>query len=245
VRALVLKVVREDSTSYDGFKWPESGPVTAETWNPKDACGDGLHGWLGGEGMYRHEYMTGKWIVFAVDQADLVKLDGGDKVKARTGEVVYHGDKPGAVAFLKEHGAITKDSNPGWCCFTDTQLRELAHRAANRAVKKHAPKRLRARGREDLAMKLEALPDIVDRATALQARDAAASAASDAAYAAYAAAAASDAYAASDAAASAASDAAASAAYAAYAADAAAAYARAKEREAQRQDRLQLLGVTQ
>jgi hypothetical protein len=58
-RLLILKVVRDDSTSHGGFKWPESGPVTAEKWTPENACGDGLHGWLNGEGDYRHDFMVG------------------------------------------------------------------------------------------------------------------------------------------------------------------------------------------
>ncbi len=248
---LILKVVREDMTSHDGFVWPKEGVVRPTTWDQNAACGNGLHGWLAGEGTYRHSFMDGTWIVFRANKSDVVSLDGGDKVKAREGVVLYCGDKLGAIEFLKGAGVLTKGSNPGWCCFTDTQLRELAYRAANRAVKTHAPKALRARKQEALALRMEAIPDIVDRATAVAARDearsvryaaayAAADADADAAYA-YAdasasAAAAADAYAyASAAAAAAAADAAYAAAYAA--AD------RKAEREAQRLDRVALLGL--
>jgi hypothetical protein len=266
MKVLILKVVREDSTSHSGFVWPTSGSVVPDKWDPSTECGNGLHGWLNGEGNYRHEFMAGKWVVFEAESEDVVSLS--DKVKARVGTVVYHGDKVGAIAFLKASGVLNTNSNPGWCCFTDAQLRELAYRSANRAVKTHAPKALRARGREDLAVSLESLPDIVDHATAVGARKAAARCAADAADAAdaayYAAAAdaASAAYAASSAyyaadAADAAADAADAAYYAADAADAAAdaAYyaaaadaetrkiARAAENEACRLDKLQLLGL--
>ncbi len=30
---LILKVVREDMTSHDGFKWPESGPAEPVKWD--------------------------------------------------------------------------------------------------------------------------------------------------------------------------------------------------------------------
>jgi hypothetical protein len=239
---LILKVVRTDNTSHNGFTWPTSGPVVPEVWSPRAECGNGLHGWLRGEGSYRHSFMAGNWIVFRCKAEDVVSLDGGEKVKAKEGEVVYHGTREGAVAYLKEHGALTDKSDPGWCCFTETQLRELAYRSANRALRKHAPAALRAVGQEALALRMEAIPQVVDRDSAKVAQtegyavrdemwrirstkyDADAAAAAAAAYAAYAAAAdaAAAAYAAADAAADAAAADAAAAAYAAYAADAAA-----------------------
>jgi len=282
---LILKVVRDDMTSHAGFVWPASGPVAPATWDPTPRCGNGLHGWLGGEGKFRHSFMDGKWIVFRAEE--VVVLDDGDKCKTGPAEVLFVGTRADAVKYLIDNGALTAESDPGWCCFTNTQLCELAYRSANRALHTHAPRALRAAKQEGLAVRMEAISPITDRQTAVEARreanevryaaadaaayaaaadaaaDAAAAdaaaAAADAAYAvayavAYAAVAyaadAADADAAAAAAAAAAADAyaAAAAADAAYAAaaDAAAAAAAAAckaEGEAQRQDRLELLGL--
>lgn len=239
---LILKVVREDMTSHEGFKWPESGRVVPENWDPAPECGNGLHGWLNGEGGYRHLFMDGKWIIFEAKPEDVVSLDGGEKVKAKEGNVVYAGNKAGAITCLKLAGALSERSNPGWCCFSNDQLRKLAFRAANRA-KRSAIKALRATQRQALlehAASIEALPDITEANSATAAssalRNAANAAANAAAYAATAAANAADAaysaFSANYAAANAAANAATAAAYAAYDA----------EHEEQRLDKLELLG---
>lgn len=48
--ALVLRVCNADMTSHGGFRWPADGYVEAYDWKPKAECGNGLHGWLWGEG---------------------------------------------------------------------------------------------------------------------------------------------------------------------------------------------------
>jgi hypothetical protein len=241
VKQLILKVVREDMTSHNGFRWPGVGEtVRPELWDPTLECGNGLHGWLRGEGSYRHEFMDGRWIVFTAEE--VVSLDGGDKCKAASGEVVLVGTRAEAVAYLIERGALTAESNPGWCCFSPDQLRDLAYRAANRSIHVYAPAAMRLIGHEDLALQLEAVPPITGQFSA-EAADAAAARAAEAADAAAARAA----DAAARAAAWAADAAAEAAAEAAEAADAAAARAAdaaawAAEKEEQRLDRLELLG---
>jgi hypothetical protein len=223
-KKLILKVVHEDMTSHDGFQWPESGPVKPVKWDPMPECGNGLHGWLNGEGNFRHSFMEGKWIVF--EATEVVSLDGGEKVKASDGEVVFCGARIDAVRLLIERGALTKHSDPGWCCFGTTQMRELAFRAANRA-KRYVAKILRATKSARLikhAEKIEATRDAVDASTAEDARRALSNAASAASCAAY--------------------NAAYNATSAAYNAASCAAFAAscAAEREEQRLDKLELLG---
>ena len=229
---LVLKLVDKNLKSYGGFQWPESGPVKCADWSPRAECGNGLHGWANGCGSYRHSFNEGHWLAVEVEDSSVVDLNG--KVKFPAGNVVFSGNKTDAVAYLIDKGALNSTSNPAYACFTKTQLVELAMRSADRAVRQHAPRRLRARGLIEAAERLERLPKIVDRKTALNGRVAAYADAYAAAYAAEAAADAA-AYAAAAYAAEAAADADAyAAAYAAEAADAAdaAAYAAAYAAEA-------------
>ena len=102
--AYVLRTCAVDLISYNGFQWPESGYVEAPDWNPAPECGNGLHGFLWGEGNggladWSHD---AKWLVVKVigDYVDL-----GGKVKFRAGEVVYCGDRIGATAKIVELGA--------------------------------------------------------------------------------------------------------------------------------------------
>lgn len=215
---LVLKLTDKDRKAYGGFQWPDSGPVECPDWDPKPACGGGLHGWGRGEGNYCHSPNDGTWLV--VDVHDELVIGLGDKIKFPRGTVVHCGTRVSAVKYLIDNGALTAASNPAWACLTPAQCVEVAMRAADRTVRKHAPKRLRARGLVEAAERLEALPQIKDLESALKAKSA-----SDAAYAASAA------------------DAAASAADAADAAASAASAADAAEREAQRLDKIELLGL--
>ena len=212
---LILKLTNHKRQSHGGFQWPEAGPVECDDWDPTPKCGGGLHGWANGEGAYRHDFNDGQWLVVNVADALVVSVDGGDKVKFPGGEVVYCGTREGAVEILTASGSLSSGSDPAWACLTPDQCREVAFRAADRAIHVYAPHRLRVRGDETGALTLEALPQIVDIATALQAKDAAA----DASYAASASA--SSAADAADYAAAAAAD----ASYATYATSAAASYA--------------------
>ena len=49
-RAIMMKSINSDMTSYGGFKYPKSGVVKCEKWEATKNCGNGLHAFLNGEG---------------------------------------------------------------------------------------------------------------------------------------------------------------------------------------------------
>ena len=108
--AYVLRSDSPSGVSYGGFQWPESGPVEAPDWNDRAECGGGLHGLLWGCGnaeLLRDPRDTDtRWRVVKVLAADVVDLCG--KVKFPRGEVVYFGDRDGALALLDKKGAAEK-----------------------------------------------------------------------------------------------------------------------------------------
>ena len=74
----------------NGFTWPESGPVECADWDPKPACGNGLHGLLWAQGNFgmlsqKHD---AKFLAVEVMASDIVSLDNGEKVKFPRGNVV-------------------------------------------------------------------------------------------------------------------------------------------------------------
>ena len=104
---LVLRCCRADMTSHGDFRWPESGPVEATDWSPVAECGQGLHGWLWGEGDVTaagdvHGLPDARWLVVRVLLADIVDLGG--KVKYPRGEVVLCGTAAEATEYILAHG---------------------------------------------------------------------------------------------------------------------------------------------
>ena len=89
-------------TSRGGFRWPESGPVSAPDWDPEPRCGGGLHGllWGCGDGVLLDWSPDAKWLV--VEVADRI-VDLGGKVKFPRGCVVYCGDRKSATDYLLAH----------------------------------------------------------------------------------------------------------------------------------------------
>ena len=112
-KVLVLRTSSKDRTSYGGFQWPESGPVSCSDWNPDPVCGGGLHGLLWGEGDWGLLDTTPSavWQVVSVDPGKIVDI--GNKVKFPTGEVVYSGSMGAAVATVlcNPRGNATKVSS--------------------------------------------------------------------------------------------------------------------------------------
>ena len=100
----ILKSVNADLTSYNNFQWKESGIVTCPDWNPEPECGNGLHGFLMGEGSgeLANWKEDAKWLVLEVDKASVVDLI--DKVKFPSCEVVFCGDRKGATDFIISKG---------------------------------------------------------------------------------------------------------------------------------------------
>ena len=99
-KVLVMRTCRADMSSYNGFVWPESGPVSAPDWEPTEQCGNGLHGCLWGEGDSHLLNWDGdaKWLIVEVDTESIIDLSG--KVKFPSGNVVHCGDRVSATNFL-------------------------------------------------------------------------------------------------------------------------------------------------
>jgi hypothetical protein len=99
----VLRVCDADMTSRNDFRWPEAGMVECPDWDAKAECGNGLHGWMHGEGDHAVGNINpdSKWLVVKVLRSDVVDLVG--KVKFPRCEVVYCGDKHGAGEYLRKY----------------------------------------------------------------------------------------------------------------------------------------------
>ena len=103
---LVLRICQPDGSSRNGFIWPTSGLVTCPDWKDTTECGNGLHGWLRGEGdpsaangkLFTNPYSL--WLVILVPA--YVELDG--KVKFPQGEVVCSGDRLTVTDYLRANG---------------------------------------------------------------------------------------------------------------------------------------------
>ena len=102
--SLVLRVCREDFTSYGGFVWPSAvgTVVEAPDWLQNESCGNGLHGWLYGEGdvscVGHWERPEAKWLVLEVQSNTIISLGG--KVKFPRATVVHVGDRLSASEFI-------------------------------------------------------------------------------------------------------------------------------------------------
>jgi len=103
----IMRCCSPQMEGHGGFKWPGSGAVSCPDWNERAECGNGLHGWLMGEGdigVSDHATSDGaKWLVCAVWSADVVDL--GQKVKFPRAWVVFCGDKHAASAEIRRLGA--------------------------------------------------------------------------------------------------------------------------------------------
>ena len=123
---MILRCVRSDMTSTNGFRWPRPdedlghgpGVAVSPEWSPIAECGHGLHGWLGGAGdpsiSSCVDDPSAVWLVVEVEEADIVRLEG--KVKYPRGRVVFAGDRHGATQHLHAHG----QADPGcmWIALT-------------------------------------------------------------------------------------------------------------------------------
>jgi hypothetical protein len=106
-KRLILRTVDKDRKSYGGFVWPELGYVEATDWQPTESCGNGLHGFLWGEGdgSLADWSESAKWIV-----AEIIgeHIDLGGKVKFRAATVLFCGERIAATDFLAKSGAAEK-----------------------------------------------------------------------------------------------------------------------------------------
>ena len=107
-KSLVLRVCGANGESHGAFRWPlEVGAVVkAPDWNKRQECGNGLHGWLYGQGDHsvagdRCVTPGAQWLVLEVDSASIVELGG--KVKFPECIVRFVGDVKSATDYLLEH----------------------------------------------------------------------------------------------------------------------------------------------
>jgi hypothetical protein len=98
----VLRGCDPDLKSKNGFQWPASGRVAAPDWDPEPKCGNGLHGFLRGEGdaSLAPSDDSARWLVVRVRESECVDLIG--KVKFPKGDVVFCGARSDAVAFIQK-----------------------------------------------------------------------------------------------------------------------------------------------
>src|ERR1022692_4407475 len=98
---LILRTSSADRTSHGGFKWPAKGPVSCDDWAPEPECGNGLHGFLKGEGdgSLANWADDATWQVISVREDTIVKIDS-TKVKFPRGIVVHSGSKAVALAMM-------------------------------------------------------------------------------------------------------------------------------------------------
>ena len=99
---LLIRSVKEDMTSTNGFVWPKSGTVACPDWKDNLECGNGLHGLLPGQNDPSTWYSDGPILVLEVDVSSIKDLDG--ECKFPECEVVYCGDMKGACAFAETRG---------------------------------------------------------------------------------------------------------------------------------------------
>ena len=97
--SLVLRACRADLTSRNGFSW-KNKHVKAPDWSPTPECGQGLHGWLNGQGdpdAWKHQD-DDKWLILAVKTSTVVDLRG--KVKFPNARKLYVGSKVETASLL-------------------------------------------------------------------------------------------------------------------------------------------------
>src|SRR6202142_2924205 len=99
-RVFVLRTCGANMTSKNGFKWPEKGAVECHDWLPEPKCGNGLHGFLWGEGDGELAKWSAdaKWLVVSVWEKDIVHIDR--KVKFPRGNVVFCGGRKSATDYI-------------------------------------------------------------------------------------------------------------------------------------------------
>ena len=102
---LILRYSDSEGRSYGRFQHPMQigETVTAGDWNNKPVCGGGIHGWPWGIGLGdgKEPDWSALWQVYGVKPEDIVaEVDGGPKIKFRTGILRYKGDWHNASLFI-------------------------------------------------------------------------------------------------------------------------------------------------
>ena len=105
---LIMRSCGPDLRSYNDFQWPEAGPVSAPDWQATEECGNGLHGFLWGQGdeSLANQATDAKWLVVEADGSNVIDLGG--QVKFSSGTVVFCGEAKGAAAYIQSNGGAGK-----------------------------------------------------------------------------------------------------------------------------------------
>ena len=113
--SLLLRTCGAGFTAHGGFVWSSTVGATVRPvrWDPAAVCGDGLHGFLHGEGSgdFADWSESAEWLVIETPTADIVHLDG--KVKCPVTTVAHVGQ--GATAFDRRLDAIAFLVSRGQC----------------------------------------------------------------------------------------------------------------------------------
>jgi len=100
-KALILRSCHAGFKAHGGFQWPSQvgAVVTPERWDSSAECGNGLHGFLKGEGCgsLADWSETAEWLVIEADAASVVSLNG-EKVKVPRCTIAHVGQGDSAVA---------------------------------------------------------------------------------------------------------------------------------------------------
>jgi hypothetical protein len=113
MKSLVLRVCKSEGRSSHGFVWPLTvgAVVMAPDWRDTKECGNGLHGWLYGQGDHScssHWAEPGAvWLVLEVESASMIDLGG--KVKFPECVVRFAGDMKSVADYLWEHEPRSRD----------------------------------------------------------------------------------------------------------------------------------------
>ena len=101
----ILRTMDKDGRSHGGFQWnlEIGGETVAPDWSPRAECGNGLHGFLNGQG----DGSLANWesdAIWAVVSTTGEVVDLGGKVKFERGTTEFVGDLAGAAKFLSDLG---------------------------------------------------------------------------------------------------------------------------------------------
>ncbi len=96
---LILRTCDANMQSHGGFQWPRSGLVAAPDWDQAPECGNGLHGFLRGEGDGDLADWSSDAVWLVAEVETFVDLSG--KVKFPTAEVIFAGSRLEATALVR------------------------------------------------------------------------------------------------------------------------------------------------
>lgn len=103
-KVLVLRVNDKNGRAYyNRFQYPLKTRTWVEDpyWKPTKECGNGLHGFLYGEGSggLAHWNSNDLWYVLSVDEDQIIIL-GEDKIKFKKGYIVFIGNRKDATDYI-------------------------------------------------------------------------------------------------------------------------------------------------